>query len=126
MPWRLKVIAEPRTVEDFDRLRPGDCWIDEASDPRYLALMVAPAHAGKRAWMVALPGLAPFPIYSAATRDNTAWTVTGEPPDVTVAPSIDCNGVYHGYIRDGVITDDLEHRVYDDRGRIVRTGRPPG
>lgn len=37
------------------------------------------------------------------------WTVRGTPDNLTVSPSVNIIGVYHGFIRDGVITDDL-HR----------------
>lgn len=44
-----------------------------------------------------------------------AWTVTvdlaslvvGAKPRITVLPSIDCRGIYHGFLTDGVLTDDL-------------------
>jgi hypothetical protein len=40
------------------------------------------------------------------------WRVTGELPKVTVEPSINMIGVYHGYITSGVITDDCEGRKF--------------
>lgn len=40
--------------------------------------------------------------------------VVGETPQLTLTPSINCVGVYHGYIRDGIITDDCEGRRYHD------------
>lgn len=43
-----------------------------------------------------------------------AWTVdvpwplvVGAKPDITVAPSINAAGLYHGYLQHGVLTDDL-------------------
>jgi hypothetical protein len=41
------------------------------------------------------------------------WTVTGEPPCITVTPSINCVGEYHGFIRDGIIGDDVEGRRFE-------------
>lgn len=42
------------------------------------------------------------------------WTVEivgplvhGEQPDITVTPSINATGSYHGYVTHGVVTDDL-------------------
>jgi hypothetical protein len=55
-----------------------------------------------------------------ASGDPTkkGWTVTGEPPNITVAPSINSNRGnrkgYHGFLQNGVLTDDLEGRTYDD------------
>ena len=36
------------------------------------------------------------------------WKVTGEVPKITVEPSIHLPGIYHGYIRDGVIDENTE------------------
>lgn len=41
------------------------------------------------------------------------WDVTGELPKVTVSPSIHMVGIYHGYIRDGQITDDVDGRKFE-------------
>ena len=38
--------------------------------------------------------------------------VVGQRPDVTLMPSINCVGSYHGYIRNGIIADDCEGRKY--------------
>lgn len=40
------------------------------------------------------------------------WTVQGEWPNVTVTPSINCVGVYHGYIQNGQITEDCDGRKF--------------
>lgn len=44
------------------------------------------------------------------------WVITGEPPNLTAMPSInsirqDGNG-YHGWLKDGALSDDLEGRRY--------------
>ncbi len=44
--------------------------------------------------------------------ENQAWVCSGEWPNVTITPSINCPGSYHGWIRDGVITDDCEGRTF--------------
>ncbi len=53
--------------------------------------------------------------------DRTGWTVTiigdlvdGKKPNITVTPSINCGGSYHGWIKHGVISDDCEGRVYQE------------
>ncbi len=38
-------------------------------------------------------------------QDGPRWDVTGTPPHITVSPSINVIGVWHGFIRDGVILD---------------------
>lgn len=45
------------------------------------------------------------------SSNGDGWIVTGELPNITCAPSI-VAGNYHGYLRDGVFTDDLEQRTY--------------
>lgn len=40
------------------------------------------------------------------------WSVNGEPPHITVSPSINIQRSYHGWIRDGIISDDCEGRVF--------------
>lgn len=40
------------------------------------------------------------------------WKVSGEAPRITVEPSINLQGSYHGWLRDGVISDDCEGRTF--------------
>lgn len=48
---------------------------------------------------------------------GAAWQVTvdvlslveGEKPDITVYPSIHCVGDYHGWLTNGVLSDDIGH-----------------
>lgn len=55
------------------------------------------------------------------SSNGAGWVVSGEWPHITAAPSIVVNG-YHGYLRDGVFTADL-----DGRGPIgiARPNPPP-
>lgn len=43
------------------------------------------------------------------------WMITGQAPALTAVPSID-TGTYHGFLQNGVLTPDLENRVYKERG----------
>lgn len=47
------------------------------------------------------------------------WTVEGRAPFITVKPSILYTDNYHGYLRNGVITDDIDGRKFDAEGRRV-------
>jgi len=40
------------------------------------------------------------------------WIVTGREPLITLSPSINIVGSYHGWLRDGVISDDCEGRRF--------------
>lgn len=44
------------------------------------------------------------------SSNGDGWTVAGELPNITCAPSIVLSG-YHGYLRDGEFTPDLEGRA---------------
>lgn len=46
------------------------------------------------------------------TSSGSDWTVTGEPPQITVSPSINAIGSFHGWLRDGVLSDDVEGRTF--------------
>ena len=48
---------------------------------------------------------------------NRRWAVTmpdGDPTRMTVAPSIDIFDGYHGFIRDGVISDDVSGKKFKE------------
>ena len=87
---------------------PGDMWFAPGYD---LSDEYRRDHADTRQplW-VCLPGRVWFCVDSNATSGGGGWRVTGEPPRITVDPSINCIGVYHGWLRDGVLTDDVDGR----------------
>lgn len=43
---------------------------------------------------------------------GAGWTISGIEPRLTLSPSINLHGDYHGYLSDGVIADDVEGRSY--------------
>jgi hypothetical protein len=45
-------------------------------------------------------------------RKLPQWIRVGEPPNITVTPSINYVGFYHGWLRDGVLSDDCEGRIF--------------
>ncbi len=45
------------------------------------------------------------------SSNGGGWTVTGTMPCITASPSIHVPG-YHGFLRDGVLTDDIDGRTY--------------
>lgn len=54
------------------------------------------------------------------SSNGDGWVVTGEWPNITCSPSIDCapmgtgksGGFYHGYLRNGEFTADLAGQVF--------------
>lgn len=75
-------------------------------------------HAGKRPPLVVrLPDGTEFcvdsPYRSERPNPNRdGWIVTGDAPNITLQPSINIVGHYHGWIQNGVITDDCEGRTF--------------
>ncbi len=95
---RLRLLTEPPA--DLDDWEPGMMW------PRELV----PEGAGHTIVLCrhTYPNGYVHPITwhtKQATADGRPWSVTGEPPNITVSPSINVVGIWHGWIRDGVISD---------------------
>ena len=68
---------------------------------------------GEPWWVLVLPpgGHNTWDIYGPASNSKTGWTITGTAPKLTASPSI-LVPRYHGWLRDGVLTDDCEGRTY--------------
>lgn len=116
-----------RLVDPFpgwDKLQPGDMWHygrdrweeGEAAlrafftdlSPEYFRDNVAQ----RPPLAVMLPSGDGFNIDTCCSRKEYGWTVTGEPPAITVQPSINAEGSYHGWLQNGVLSDDVEGRTY--------------
>ncbi len=111
-----------RLVDAKDGRNPGDMWFAPwLLKPEWSCLL---SDEYRRDWMgkrpplmVRLPNRLNFIIDGAASAQTSGWTVTGEAPNITVSPSINCNrfdprGGYHGWLQNGVLSDDLEGRTY--------------
>ena len=121
MPWSIVVHDKP---VPWEQRKIGDAWwvdLDDPNNPWHVD--VGREHVGlRRVLFVTLPGHEngyPFCVHSAASRGDSGWDVTGTAPKITVSPSIHIVGSYHGWIRDGVITDDCDGRVFRDDGSPV-------
>ncbi len=137
MSWKLNFIHNPQIGRPDDGWPIGTCWFGkwyfdparttEADRLTYLEL----AKAGKKflsvhyleEWarirppiIVTLPGGLQFCVDSQQVRDGVyaggGWTVTGDLPNITVNPSIVIS-TYHGWIKNGEISDDLDGRTYN-------------
>lgn len=102
MSWRCFMVDEP----DWSLDAPiGAMWLVDPPRER----------DGVPVWCVVLPGANNrFCLDTKSTATNGYWQCSGAPPNVTVHPSINVVGVYHGWIRDGVISDDVEGRTFDE------------
>ena len=87
MPWRCFMAQN-----EVDKTKPGAMWFEEIK--------------GRRVWVVVLPCRDLFYQDQQTSDGRNAWTCTGEPPNVTVNPSINYVGLYHGWLRNGELSDD--------------------
>jgi Family of unknown function (DUF6527) len=91
----LRIIDPPDLGAGTDSIEVGDMWRWERAD-----------RDGREAWAVMLPGRRIW-----WTTDHAAggggWEATGEPPAITVTPSIWVSPPdgWHGWIRDGQLVD---------------------
>lgn len=124
MPWQLTLYENRAAarIAGGGIVRPGSIWpmdLDEIPGlSKSLSLRYYREHSATRAPLfVVMPDGSTFCVDSMAWTPERGhygegWTVTGTPPNLTLTPSINLTGRYHGYIRDGVITDDVEGRTF--------------
>lgn len=127
MTWRCKFVEY---TKERDALKVGDMFYGPAKEEmqlrgkytlwvymqcRFLSEHYWANNSHRRPLFVVLPGQHLFCIDGQewnSGRHWGGWTVTGEVPDITVSPSINIGGLYHGWLKDGVLSDDVEGRVY--------------
>lgn len=130
MSWRLRLIDAPVTPEQHAVLQAGDCWeapfmiADDSIGLYYLEHALSRQYMeqqyGKRPpYIVYLPPGLAFCVDAkyrgGSWGDNhgrEGWTVEGELPAITVSPSVNLVGIYHGWLRDGAISADVEGRSF--------------
>lgn len=133
MAWQCRMIDKPK---EFDDLQIGDMfymdvledgnpykWPDYWSSRKKLSEYYFQNNAHRRPIGVILPGHIMFVVDGKCWNEHGTyggWTVTGEAPLITVSPSINVAGAYHGFLQNGVISDDVEGRLYDAHGRLIR------
>jgi len=91
----------------------GDMWFldlpEEELKQRPLTAQYWRDNAGRKPLVVMLPGHHYFLVdgqcFDQARGHYDGWTVTGTPPNLTVSPSIDMKGRWHGWLRNGVLDD---------------------
>ena len=111
MAWQLHLYSESNTLP-CDRPI-GAVWACTIGDNK--------GHS-ERAWMVRLPGEDALWHTLQCQYDRVAkrltdrrWNVTipnGDPTRMTVSPSIDIRGGWHGFIENGVISDDVSGKRF--------------
>lgn len=119
MTWPCRLIDNPELDVhgnvDISKREIGDMWfldvpVEELKE-RHLTQQYFRDNAARKPLVVMLPGRNYFLIdgqgFSVEKGYYDCWTVTGTPPNITVAPSINFVGRYHGYLQNGVIGDPV-------------------
>ncbi len=98
------------------KLHPGDMYYDLMGEEHFPSLEYKRDWEGKRkSLFVSLPDGVVWGIDQPASnsKNNSGWLVTGEAPNITARPSIAVHN-YHGWLTNGVLSDDLEGRTYKE------------
>lgn len=122
MPWQCKLVEpENRTFT------PGEMWYAKPGNVEGTVCYGSELSAeymrdwnGKRLpLLVTLPNGATIVLdkSSDCSKLGRGWVITGEAPNITASPSVAMDGSgkikgYHGWLQNGVFSDDLEGRVY--------------
>jgi hypothetical protein len=122
MAWKCRLIETDTQPKEI-----GDMWFGEAvpikSEPgRYWCVQtgrLSEQYIRERMTLrppllVMMPNLEVFCVDAAVSGEWRGWVVSGEAPRITVSPSINLVGRYHGFLRDGVISDDVEGRKFGE------------
>lgn len=84
--------------------------------------LLSPEYRAQRAHLrdplfVVLPDGCDFCVDSVTIKDGvpglTGWTVTDDGAAISLAPSVNIKGGWHGFIANGAISDDVSGRAFD-------------
>lgn len=135
MTWKCKLIEYKKNSADWEV---GDMFFGPSKDRmklrgeyslwmymqcRFLSDYYWSNNSHRRPLFVVLPGRHLFCIDGQCWSNGThygGWTVSGDAPEITVGPSINIGGLYHGWLWNGVLSDDVEGRTYDAQGNEVK------
>lgn len=125
MSWPIRLIPAPTNdvgpdgKTGFERRAVGDAWFEDRPEKVRRRHLLSPEHAGKRALVLVLPCGTDFAVYgptwTAGQAGAKGWVVAGDPPRLTLTPSVNIGGGWHGHIRDGVISDDVSGIAFPAR-----------
>ena len=131
MAWKVHLLTEEEQRAYFDgKYTPkvGDMWFSKwrlEDMPHFISPYYFQHWASKRPPLdIALPSsegwgyvqhCIDMRTISNGVPNENGWVVTGEPENITVSPSINLVGIYHGWLQNGVLSEDCEGRVYKPR-----------
>jgi hypothetical protein len=108
--WPLRLVDPADLRARGEQPQPGDVWFAPwlLDVPGLLSVHYERDSRGKRPpIIVRCPDGADW-CPDRPSTNGSGWTVTGDAPRFTASPSIASIGGYHGFLRDGVLTDDVE------------------
>ena len=103
----------------WDQMPPGAVAAFAADDPSRDTVAHGKRYIGEDGYevFVRLPGRVWWNIGAPSTGGGPGWTRSGAVPEITAHPSIHYVWTYHGYVRNGYVTDDVDGRQFNDEGR---------
>ena len=116
MSWQLREIPNrwgDKSLPDGGGVpwEPGHCWRAKPLTPESIQSPEWKASGRDYFIWIVIPGGQLFCPDRMSSNRVSGWTVDGDLPNITVRPSIGAH-VYHGWVTDGVLSDDLEGRTY--------------
>ncbi|SFR08799.1 hypothetical protein [Desulfoscipio geothermicus] len=116
MPWTCRLVELKELEKHGIKPNPGDMWFAPwINGHSELSPEYKQKFKGKRPPIcVQLPNGHIWCVDTKFAGQEHGWTVFGTPPWITVYPSVSIPGPngYHGWLVNGVLTDDLEGRTY--------------
>ena len=114
MPWDVTYYDdEPDDPEIGDMWAAPDWEHSNVLSEGYKSLKIS-----RPPLMVMLPNNTRFLIDRSVSEGGHGWQIVinnqlvdGQKLNITLSPSIHCVGKYHGYIKNGVITDDVNTKT---------------
>jgi hypothetical protein len=138
MSWECKIVE----YTDWTEMKIGDMFYGPTESEAYardlkwdslvrvysknLSNYYRVHNSHRRPLFVVLPGNTLFCVDGQCWSNGECyggWSVTGDAPLITVQPSINLGGVYHGFLQHGIISPDCEGRQYDEHGYLIRSPR---
>lgn len=115
MPWQCRMVEAYTGNNEVGDMRFDDDLPNRW--PRSLSDNYKSTAQGKRAPLYVMTPAGPFCVDQSQVVNGEfaggGWYVSGEAPNITVSPSINFPGQYHGWLQNGLLTDDCEGRRYD-------------
>ena len=112
MPWPCQLVPAAKSPKEV-----GDVWFAEWAIPNLSPEYDRDWRESRAPVVIRLPGHVDFCPDRCADDSRSGWVVTGTTPHLTFSPSVNIGRTWHGFVRGGVISDDVEGRQYDPTGR---------